>query len=80
MYSSFSVILIFFVLVVVCATVVLLALVIAKAVKESRERTLWHEERMAMIEAGIHPDYPPDEAPAEDQDDTPRQTADFSQS
>jgi hypothetical protein len=78
--ASFSFVLVFFLMAIVCATVVLLALIIAKAAKDSRERTLWHEERMAMIEAGIHPDYPPDEAPAEDQDDTPRQTADFSQS
>ena len=27
------------------------------------QRTQEHRERMAMIAAGLHPDYPPDEAP-----------------
>jgi hypothetical protein len=28
-----------------------------------RRQTLRHAERSAMIQAGIHPDYPPDEVP-----------------
>jgi hypothetical protein len=34
-----------------------------------------HRERMAMIAAGMHPDYPPDEEVAENSEDALRDTA-----
>ena len=34
-----------------------------------------HQERMAMIAAGLHPDYPPGEEPLEDDDSGLRATA-----
>ena len=34
----------------------------AKIIQRSQE----HRERMAMIAAGLHPDYPPDESPDDD--------------
>jgi hypothetical protein len=36
-----------------------------------------HRERMAMIAAGMHPDFPPDEEVAENTDDTLRETAGY---
>lgn len=55
--------------------VAILAGTIAKIIQRSQE----HRERMAMIGAGLHPDFPPDEDPQEGEQDGWRGvTADFS--
>jgi hypothetical protein len=38
-----------------------------------RRQTLRHAERSAMIQAGIHPDYPPNEIPDSDWKETEAQ-------
>ncbi len=53
--------------VVALAALVFLAHVAREMIRDRREQTLRHEERMAMIDAGLHPDFPPEEpAPAPD--------------
>jgi hypothetical protein len=45
-----------------------------------RERLLRHQERIAMIQAGIHPDYPPEEPPSSSKADggpASKETTDF---
>jgi hypothetical protein len=45
-------------------------------VRDRREQTLRHEERMAMIDAGLHPDFPP-EVPAQGEADNMKQTLEY---
>lgn len=40
------------------------------------KRSHKHRERMTMIAAGMHPDFPPDEEPTEDGDIPLKQTTD----
>ena len=45
---------------------VALAGIAREIIRDRRKQLLEHEERMAMIDAGLHPNFPP-EAPAEGQ-------------
>lgn len=49
--------------IVALGALVALAGVARRIIRDRREQILHHEERMAMIDAGLHPDFPP-EVPA----------------
>lgn len=49
----------------VCGLCMLVSIV-AKSIGKHHERVLRHKERMAMINAGMHPDLPEDLPPADD--------------
>ena len=44
------------------AIMIPIVLIISGAITNIVKRVVSHRERMAMIEMGLHPDYPPDEA------------------
>ena len=62
--------------VVALAAVVFLAHVAREMIRDRRQQMLRHEERMAIIDAGLHPDFPP-EAPAAGETGGMEQTLDY---
>ncbi len=76
MFDSWIGVLVIGVLAISAVTVSIIAVVIYKALNRRRDQTLWHKERMAMIEAGIDPDLPPNETPEAQTDDI-HQTAPY---
>ena len=61
----------------VCIAVTLITISAFVFLHCKRTQTIRHEERMAMIRAGIHPDYPPGEVPAEAKPVVLQETAEY---
>lgn len=62
--------------VVALGVLVSLAGIARHMLRDRREQTLRHEERMAMIDAGLHPDFPPEE-PVKGETDNLEQTLEY---
>ena len=67
-----------FLLFLICIAVTIVSISTFVFLHCKRTQLIKHEERMAMIRAGIHPDYPPGEVPAEDASSARPEPADYS--
>ena len=67
-----------FLLFLMCIAVTIITVSVLIFLHCKRNQLIKHEERMAMIRAGIHSDYPPGEVPAEAKSVVPQETSEYS--